>query len=113
MSDDFIRLSDQQKERRKQNIYPHRLAHKGYACFAKKIAAELCDDDEINRAIIWKKGRLNKEGSFEGDDLTKRVDKIKAERKTIEQSMKKHHLSASVPRSLHMLYCYSKRALDE
>ncbi|XP_073017220.1 uncharacterized protein [Primulina eburnea] len=37
----------------------------------------------------------------------------KAERKTIEQSMKKHHLSASVPRSLHMLYCYSKRALDE
>ncbi|XP_073017222.1 uncharacterized protein [Primulina eburnea] len=78
MSDDFIRLSDQQKERRKQNIYPHRLAHKGYACFAKKIAAELCDDDEINRAIIWKKGRLNKEGSFEGDDLTKRVDKIDA-----------------------------------
>ncbi|XP_075499253.1 uncharacterized protein LOC142537638 [Primulina tabacum] len=27
--------------------------------------------------------------------------------------MKKNHLSASVPRSLHMLYCYSKRALEE
>ncbi|XP_073017546.1 uncharacterized protein [Primulina eburnea] len=37
----------------------------------------------------------------------------KAERKKIEQSIKKHHLSASVSRSLHMLYCYSKRALDE
>ncbi|XP_073031271.1 uncharacterized protein [Primulina eburnea] len=60
------------------NIYPHRLARKGYACFAEEIAAELCDDDEINRAIIWKKGRLNKERSFEGDDLTKRVDKIDA-----------------------------------
>ncbi|XP_075481159.1 uncharacterized protein LOC142521870 [Primulina tabacum] len=35
------------------------------------------------------------------------------ERKIIEQSMKKNHLSASVPRSLHMLYCYSKRALQE
>ncbi|XP_073051647.1 uncharacterized protein [Primulina eburnea] len=78
MSDDFIRLSDQQKERRKMNIYPHRLARKGYARFAEEIAAELCDDDEINRAIIWKKGRLNKEGRFEGDDLTERVDKIDA-----------------------------------
>ncbi|XP_075482687.1 uncharacterized protein LOC142522962 isoform X1 [Primulina tabacum] len=78
MSDDFIRLSDQQKERRKKNIYPHRLAHKGYARFAEEIVAELCDDEEINRAIIWKKGRLNKEGSSEGDDLTKRVDKIDA-----------------------------------
>ncbi|XP_073015671.1 uncharacterized protein [Primulina eburnea] len=78
MSDDFIRLSDQQKERRKMNIYPHRLARKGYARFADEIAAELCDDDEINRAIIWKKGRLNKEGRFEGDDLTERVDKIDA-----------------------------------
>ncbi|XP_073296882.1 uncharacterized protein [Primulina huaijiensis] len=37
----------------------------------------------------------------------------KAERKKIEQSIKKQHLSASVPRSLHMLYCYRKRALDE
>ncbi|XP_075477566.1 uncharacterized protein LOC142518658 [Primulina tabacum] len=42
------------------------------------IAAELCDDDEINRAIIWKKGRFNNEGSFEGEDLTKTVDKIDA-----------------------------------
>ncbi|XP_075483398.1 uncharacterized protein LOC142523476 [Primulina tabacum] len=78
MSDDFIRQSDQQKERRKQNIYPHRLARKGYARFAEEIADELCDDDEINRAIIWKKGRLNKEWSFEGEDLMKTVDKIDA-----------------------------------
>ncbi|XP_073034989.1 uncharacterized protein [Primulina eburnea] len=41
------------------------------------------------------------------------VKSNEAERKTIEQPMKKHHLSASVPRSLYMLYCYSKRALDE
>ncbi|XP_073311198.1 uncharacterized protein [Primulina huaijiensis] len=76
MSDKFIELSDQQKERRKKNIYPHRLARKGYARFAEEIASELCDDDDINRAIIWKKGRLNKEGDFDGQELRITVEKI-------------------------------------
>ncbi|XP_073314019.1 uncharacterized protein [Primulina huaijiensis] len=76
MSDKFIELSDQQKERRKKNIYPHRLARKGYARFAEEIASELCDDDDINRAIIWKKGRLNKEGDFDGQELQITVEKI-------------------------------------
>ncbi|XP_042430599.1 uncharacterized protein LOC122017137 isoform X2 [Zingiber officinale] len=40
------------------------------------IANELCDDDEINRAIIWKKGRVNKEGKFDGQELKKTIDKI-------------------------------------
>ncbi|XP_073125516.1 uncharacterized protein [Henckelia pumila] len=40
------------------------------------LTNELCDDDEINRAIIWKKGRINKEGGFDGDELNMAVDKI-------------------------------------
>ncbi|XP_073123545.1 uncharacterized protein [Henckelia pumila] len=76
MSDDFIKLSEKQQERRKQNLYPHRLARKGYARYAEEIANELCDDVEINRAIIWKKGRVNKEGEFEGNALQLTVDKI-------------------------------------
>ncbi|XP_073298511.1 uncharacterized protein [Primulina huaijiensis] len=76
MSDKFIELSDQQKERRKKNIYPHRLARKGYARFAEKIASELCDDDDINRAITWKKGRVNKEGDFDGQESQVTVEKI-------------------------------------
>ncbi|XP_042432737.1 uncharacterized protein LOC122019324 [Zingiber officinale] len=76
MSDDFIKLSEQQKEKRKKNIYPHRLARKGYARYAEEIANELCDDDEINRAIIWKKGRVNKEGKFDGQELKQTIDKI-------------------------------------
>ncbi|XP_073147250.1 uncharacterized protein [Henckelia pumila] len=76
MSDDFNQLSDIQKERRKMNIYPHRLARKGYARYAEEIVNDLCYDDGINRAIIWKKGRVNKEGEFEGHELKKAVDKI-------------------------------------
>ncbi|XP_042440343.1 uncharacterized protein LOC122025580 [Zingiber officinale] len=76
MSADFrYRVSDEQKNRRRQNVYPHRLSRKGYACFADEIASDLCDDD-INRAIIWKRGRANKEGEFEGDDLKITAKKI-------------------------------------
>ncbi|XP_042382272.1 uncharacterized protein LOC121974982 [Zingiber officinale] len=37
----------------------------------------------------------------------------KPRRKKLEQPKKKHTLSTSAPRALHMLYCYSKRALDD
>ncbi|XP_073147304.1 uncharacterized protein [Henckelia pumila] len=76
MSVDFMNLSAEQKKRRKQNIYPHRLSRKGYAQFADEIASELCDDDDVNRALIWKKGRVNKEGEVEGDDLKMKLEKI-------------------------------------
>ncbi|XP_073124125.1 uncharacterized protein [Henckelia pumila] len=76
MSDDFMKVRAEQKRRRKQNIYPHRLSRKGYARFADEIAGELCDDDEINRAIIWKKGRVDKKGQVEGDDLKMAIEKI-------------------------------------
>ncbi|XP_073060010.1 uncharacterized protein [Primulina eburnea] len=76
MFDKFIELSDQQKERRKKSVYHHRLSRKGYARFAEEIPSELCDDDDINRAIIWKKGRVNKEGDFDGQELQITVEKI-------------------------------------
>ncbi|KZV41566.1 hypothetical protein F511_23402 [Dorcoceras hygrometricum] len=76
MSDDFIKISEQQKERRKLNRYPHRLSRKGYSRFAEEIADGLCDDDDINRATIWKKGQASKGGQFDGDELRKTVEKI-------------------------------------
>ncbi|XP_075507617.1 uncharacterized protein LOC142544458 [Primulina tabacum] len=76
LSDDFMKLRDEQKKRRKQNIYPHRMSRKGYARFADEIADELCDDDDINRAIMWKKGRVNKKGQYEGDELKSAIEKI-------------------------------------
>ncbi|XP_075494777.1 uncharacterized protein LOC142532346 [Primulina tabacum] len=60
------KLRDEQKKRRKQNIYLHRMSRKGYARFADEIVIELCDDDDINRAIMWKKGQVNKKGEYEG-----------------------------------------------
>ncbi|XP_073057676.1 uncharacterized protein [Primulina eburnea] len=88
MSDKFIELSDQQKERRKKNIYPHRLSRKVYARFAEEIASELCDDDDINRAIIWKKGRVNKERDFDGQEFQITVEKIREGKLEIKETKK-------------------------
>nr|GMD45983.1 putative transposase, Ptta/En/Spm, plant [Ipomoea batatas] len=76
MSDDFKKLSEQQKERRKQNLYPHRIARKGYARLASELSTELCDGEEVNRAILWKKGRMSKQGEIQGDVLKATLSKI-------------------------------------
>ncbi|XP_042456240.1 uncharacterized protein LOC122040846 isoform X2 [Zingiber officinale] len=44
--------SELQSARGKVNLYPHRLSGKGYAGLSKEISSDLCDDDEINRAIL-------------------------------------------------------------
>ncbi|XP_073153464.1 uncharacterized protein [Henckelia pumila] len=64
MSGDFIKLSEQQKDRRKQNVYPHRLSRKGYARFASEI------DDYIQQK---RDGVLRIEGTKE-DILSKALE---------------------------------------
>ncbi|XP_057777763.1 uncharacterized protein LOC130996270 [Salvia miltiorrhiza] len=76
ISNDFKNLSDEQKERRQKNIYPHRLSRKGYAALAEEMKDELLGDENIDRAIMWKKARLKKDGSVENEDLKKVVEKI-------------------------------------
>lgn len=36
----------------------------------------LCDDDEINQAVLWVEGRKTKEGIPTDNDLATRVSKI-------------------------------------
>ncbi|KAL8548275.1 hypothetical protein ACS0TY_007556 [Phlomoides rotata] len=76
LSEDFLKLSALQRERRMQHKYPHRLSRKGYAGLAETIKHELCDDKEVDRAILWKRARLNKEGEYEGKELVETVYKI-------------------------------------
>ncbi|XP_075505419.1 uncharacterized protein LOC142542585 [Primulina tabacum] len=56
--------------------------------YDKFIASELCDDDDINRAIIWKKGRVNKEGDFDGQELQITVEKIREGKLEIKETKK-------------------------
>ncbi|KAK6150920.1 hypothetical protein DH2020_015852 [Rehmannia glutinosa] len=82
MADNFTKNSEKQQERRAKSLYPHRLSRKGYARFADEVADELSDNDnDINRALLLMKGRLNKEGEFVGDQLKSTATKIKKDRK--------------------------------
>ncbi|KAK6125190.1 hypothetical protein DH2020_041056 [Rehmannia glutinosa] len=92
LSEDFMRLSELQKERQKANKYPHHLARKGYARLEQDLESELCDDEDINRAVLWKMSRCNKNGEFEGEELqetVKKIDDLIAQKKEGKLAFKK------------------------
>ncbi|KAI3881709.1 hypothetical protein MKW92_031977 [Papaver armeniacum] len=64
--------------RRKKNLYPHRLSRKGYADLMeqlKKKKGELSSDG-LDRSILWKKAREDKNGNIPHDATKEKVEKI-------------------------------------
>ncbi|KAI3894954.1 hypothetical protein MKX03_016369 [Papaver bracteatum] len=59
--------------RRKKNLYPHRLSRKGYA--EKKKKGEISSDG-LDRSILWKKAREDKNGIITHDATKERAEKI-------------------------------------
>ncbi|KAH6776430.1 hypothetical protein C2S52_013991 [Perilla frutescens var. hirtella] len=76
MSDEFKKLSAEQRERRMKNMFPHRLSRRGYAGLVEIMKNELCGDDEIDRAIMWKKARVLKDEEIKDENLKKTVENI-------------------------------------
>ncbi|KAH6786603.1 hypothetical protein C2S52_006155 [Perilla frutescens var. hirtella] len=76
MSNEFKKLSDEQKERRNKHIYPHRLSHKGYADLTESMKDKLHGDNEIDRAIMWKKTQVMKEMETMDDNLKMTINRI-------------------------------------
>ncbi|KAH6776554.1 hypothetical protein C2S52_014115 [Perilla frutescens var. hirtella] len=74
VSAEFKQLSEQQKERRSKHLYPHRLSRKGYANYAEEIK-DLHGDEEVDRCLLWKKARLNKEGTTDNENLKIAIQK--------------------------------------
>ncbi|KAH6770784.1 hypothetical protein C2S52_015587 [Perilla frutescens var. hirtella] len=75
VSTKFQQLSEQQKKRRSKHLYPHRLSRKGYANYAEEIK-DLHGDEEVDRCLLWKKARLNKEGTTDNENLKIAIQKI-------------------------------------
>ncbi|KAH6777402.1 hypothetical protein C2S51_008714 [Perilla frutescens var. frutescens] len=73
MSEEFQKVSQEQKERRRKNLYPHHLSCKGYAGLREQMKDKLTGDEEIDRAMLWKQARANKKGEFE-DILTQALE---------------------------------------
>ncbi|KAI3930893.1 hypothetical protein MKW92_036152 [Papaver armeniacum] len=64
--------------RRKKNLYPHRLIRKGYAGLMEqlKTKGELSSDG-LDRSILWKKAREDKNGNIPHEATKERVEKIR------------------------------------
>ncbi|KAI3949450.1 hypothetical protein MKX01_000098 [Papaver californicum] len=76
LSDAFQALHEAQSERRGKNIYPHRLGRTGYAGLVEKmIKSDGVTPEEIDRCVLWKKARQNKNGEYD-DDVTREQAEI-------------------------------------
>ncbi|BFG25082.1 hypothetical protein CerSpe_113560 [Prunus speciosa] len=82
LSQDFEAVHSKQKQRREKLEYNHRFSRKGYVGLEDQLE-ETMPDEEIDRALLWKKAREDKTGNIPDpkvaekakliDDLQKQV----------------------------------------
>ncbi|KAH6777023.1 hypothetical protein C2S51_008335 [Perilla frutescens var. frutescens] len=69
MSEGFRKVSEEQKDQRWKNIYPHHLSRRGYAGLREEMKSQLSGDEELDRAMLWKQTRKNKKSEFDSEEL--------------------------------------------
>ncbi|CAL2256910.1 unnamed protein product [Prunus armeniaca] len=82
LSPDFEAVHSEQSQRREKCEYNHRLSRKGYVGLEEELE-ETMPDEEINRSLLWKKAKEDKQGNIPDpkvvekakliDDLKKQV----------------------------------------
>ncbi|XP_062014614.1 uncharacterized protein LOC133731200 [Rosa rugosa] len=63
------------------------MSRKGYANLEEKLKMELGTEDDIDRAILWKKGRVYKDGNYLSETTKQRVEKIDALTKDVREGI--------------------------
>ncbi|PRQ36356.1 putative Ulp1 protease family catalytic domain-containing protein [Rosa chinensis] len=63
------------------------MSRKGYANLEEELKMELGTKDDIDRAILWKKGRVDKEGNYLSETTKQRADKIDALTKDVREGI--------------------------
>lgn len=53
----------------------------------EELKQELGDEADIDRAILWKKGRVGKDGNYLSETIKQRADKIDALTKDVEEGI--------------------------
>ncbi|KAA0045649.1 uncharacterized protein E6C27_scaffold243G001620 [Cucumis melo var. makuwa] len=75
MSEDFLKRSNMQKERRKNYKYNHRTSHKGYANLGEDLVKEKLPPS-VDQATLWKHARVGKDGEFMNKEVEEIAGKI-------------------------------------
>ncbi|OVA10845.1 hypothetical protein BVC80_7577g2 [Macleaya cordata] len=85
LNDEFQALHKAQSERRGKNIYPHRLGRTGYAGLIEKMKkSEGITPDQLDRCLLWKKARQNKNGEYDDDVTREQAEIIDELKKQVE-----------------------------
>ncbi|KAI3919717.1 hypothetical protein MKX01_000158 [Papaver californicum] len=85
LNDAFQAIHAAQSERRGKHIYPHRLGRTGYAGLVEKmIKSEGATPEEIDRCVLWKKARQNKNGEYDDDATREQAEIIDELKKQVD-----------------------------
>ncbi|KAH7857346.1 hypothetical protein Vadar_011573 [Vaccinium darrowii] len=95
LTEDFQKLSDENRERQSKNIYPCRLSRKGYAVLeqeqlnmrkksiegaedngAEEEVTKGQDTEDIDRSVLWKLARQNKNGEYDDEGIKEKAARI-------------------------------------
>ncbi|XP_040374554.1 uncharacterized protein LOC121052766 [Rosa chinensis] len=87
LTPEFLEIHEDHSRRRALNEYDHRMSRKGYANLEEELKMELGTKDDIDRAILWKKGRVDKEGNYLSETTKQRADKIDALTKDVREGI--------------------------
>ncbi|XP_024163760.1 caldesmon-like [Rosa chinensis] len=66
---------EEQKARRRKNVYDHHMSRKGYAGLREELS-KIEPEKEIDRATLWVKARQTKQGTFKHDVIKETAEKI-------------------------------------
>ncbi|KAL6138181.1 hypothetical protein ACLB2K_063466 [Fragaria x ananassa] len=88
ISPQFQEFQQKQKERRKENKYPHQLGRKPYAQLQEELAATM-PGRKLGRTTMWKVARQDKDGNYKAPEVQKKVNEIdKLEKEVLEGKRK-------------------------
>ncbi|KAM5554118.1 hypothetical protein ABKV19_026049 [Rosa sericea] len=64
LSNDWLKLHMEQKERTAKRKYHHRISRKGYVRLEEELMEAMFEEEELDRSYLWKKAREGKNGEM-------------------------------------------------
>ncbi|KAA0060814.1 putative serine/threonine-protein kinase nek2 [Cucumis melo var. makuwa] len=95
LSETFQEKRKLQQDRRSKNKYNHRISRKGYANLKEEMKGG-SNEVYVDRAKMWKKARVNKQGQYDNDDIQQVVHKIDEISMNTDSSSVNRHCSNDV-----------------
>ncbi|KAA0041615.1 putative serine/threonine-protein kinase nek2 [Cucumis melo var. makuwa] len=100
LSETFQEKRQLQQDRRSKKKYNHRISRKGYANLKEEMK-ESSNEVYVDRAKMWKKARVNKQGQYDNDDIQQVVHKIdEISMNTDSSSVNRHCLNDVLTQAL-------------